>query len=297
MMPDTRVPVFSGGVVFALVCTVAVHVLMGIGMMIADAAVKIPVNLSPAEKKPRGRFGEVAYERRHLELDCTSIPECEPQMDAVVIELKVAKLGMAEPDPHKLPELQTYEQPEKVELGVNVDKKATQVKPLPYKEFLRKKSQLDRRKRRKKRDPFKSIDVFDDDPRKRPTAFEKITGRLDGNPYGRGVDQQKFDHYFGRVAMEFHKRFSVPTSLSKRVIQKQRVSVHITEMGADGSLIKYKIRRKARKSNFTMAAIATLRAFMPAEGGQHRLPPPDDDILRFVNTKGIVVDLDGRLFQ
>lgn len=297
MKPDTHVPVFSEGIVFALIFAVAVHVLMGMGMMMADAAVNISLNSSPAEKKARGRFGEVAYERRHLELDCTSIPECDPQMDPIVIELKVAKLGMAELDPRKLPELQTYEQPEKVELGVNVDNKATQVKPLPYKDFLRKKSQLDRRKKRKKRDPFQSLDVFDDDPRKRPTAFEKIVGRFDGNPYGRGVDQQKFDHYFGKVAMAFHKRFSVPTSLSKRVIQKQRVSVHITEMGSDGSLIKYKIRRKARKSNFTMAAIATLRAFMPAEGGQHRLPPPDDEILRFVNTKGIVVDLDGRLFQ
>jgi hypothetical protein len=266
-------------------------------MVMADEAVSISTGQAPVEKKARGRFGEVGFERRRMEFECTSIPECEPQLDPLVIELKIAKLGMIEPDPNKLPELQTYEQPEKVEEGVNIDTPVKQIKPLPFKEFLSKKRKLDRRRRKKKRDPFKSIDVFDDDPRRRPTAFERITGRLDGNPYGKGIDQQKFDHYFGRVALEFHKRFNVPTSLSKRVIQKQRVSVLITKMNADGTLETFKIRRKARKKSFTLAAIAVLRAFMPAEGGQYRLPPPEDDILRFINTKGIIVDLDGRLFQ
>ena len=203
---------------------------------------------------------------------------------------------MKEPDPKKLPELQTYEQPELVEEGINVETPVEKVRPLPYKEFKARKARLDKR-RRKRKDPFKRLKLFDEDPRKRPTKFEKITGRLDGNPYGRGVDQDKFDTYFAKMAYALYNRFDVSSSMSKDTIRKQLVRIRVTQMSADGLILRYHIKRRARLKAFTMSAMACIRNFVPAEGGRFRLPPPDTDILEFINKKGIIIDLDGRLLQ
>jgi hypothetical protein len=246
--------------------------------------------------RARARHGEVAFERRRIETQCSSIEECNPQIQPVEIELKIAKLGGKEPDKKKLPEIQKYEEPEKIEESVNVSEAPKKVKPLPTKDFLKRKAQLDKRKRRKRR-PRRDLFNLDDDPRARPTAFEEITGRLDGEMYGKGADQEKFDTYFGKMALEMHRVFAVPNSLSKKQIKRQLVRIIITEMTADGAIVSYKLKRRARSKAFTSAAEAAIREFIATEGGKYRLPRPDADILSFVNDKGIIVDLDGRLFQ
>ena len=288
-------PTLTGGVLFALGITILVHLGIGLGIVYADATVA-PVHTTTAQEKPRRRFGGVAYERRGIELDCNSIPECEPNVESIVVELQVAKLGMKEPDPKKLPELQTYEQPEYVETGVNIKVKMVKVKPLPFQEFKARKARMDKRRRRR-RDPFNKLRIFEEDPRKRPTRFEKITGRLDGNPYGRGVDQEKFDSYFARVAYALYNQFEVSTSLAKDVIKKQLVRVKFTGITATGAIVAYRIKRRARKKVFTLNAEACLKQFMPTEGGKATLPVPDAELLKFINKKGFIVDLDGRLLQ
>jgi hypothetical protein len=99
------------------------------------------------------------------------------------------------------------------------------------------------------------------------------------------------------MALEMHRVFAVPNSLSKKQIKRQLVRIIITEMTADGAIVSYKLKRRARSKAFTSAAEAAIREFIATEGGKYRLPRPDADILSFVNDKGIIVDLDGRLFQ
>ena len=286
----------------ALAGTVVVHVGLGYTLMTVERdlqTLRVPAAYQwkrPHQYRARNRHGEVAFERRRLETECHSIEECQPSLEPVQIELKVAKLGGKEPDPKKLPEIQKYEEPEKIEESVNVSEAPKKVKPLPMKDFLKRKARLDKRKRRRKK-PRKDLFNLDDDPRARATAFEEITGRLDGEIYGKGTDQEKFDTYFGKMALEMHRVFAVPNSLSEKQIKRQVVRILITKMRADGSIVSYKLKRRARSKAFTSAAEAAIRQFMANEGGTSRLPRPDADILAFVNEKGILVDLDGRLFQ
>ncbi len=283
-------------VLFALSVTVTVNVGLGIGLDSVDA--RIDYDVRPRAEQPRYAHGPVAYERRRLEPQCTSIPECEVEIPAEVIIQKVAKLGMKEPDPTKLPEIQKYEEPEKQELSVNVEKEPPKVKPKSLKDIMNRKAQLDKRRlKRKQRRKTRNLFNIDDDPRARPTAFERITGRLDGSVYGKGVDQQKFDSYFSRVMLEVYKAFAAPASLSRQELKRQLASFLITSMTADGRLQGYRLKRRAKKKSFTTAAIAAVRQFMPAEGGQLRLPPPPPDILEFVNDKGFILDFDGSLFE
>lgn len=303
-----RTPEDSGllfsALLIAAFATVGVHAALGFAVHKTEgdiATVSMPIAdfryVAPRPVKVRNGHGAVSFERRRATAECTSIPECHPELESQVIELKIAKLGMKEPDPTKLPEIQKYEEPEKEELSVNVEKEPDAVKPLELKDFLKKKQQLDRR--RKKRKPKIRRDLFnlDNDPRARATRFEEITGRLEGDIYGKGVDAAKFDQYFGRLALELHKVFNPPTSLTRKEIQKQQVRIKITQMSSDGTILAYKILRKARKAGFTHSAVAALREFVPAEGGRRRLPSPPADILEFVNKKGVIVDLDGRLFE
>jgi len=315
----TKLPL--AGTLLAFVLTLAVHLAAGYAFTVVEADMMTFRRLegpfttqkaAPAHRRgrhgfagygrrkieyqgPRFRHGPVAFERRRLELECTSIPECEPDLEAQVIELKIARLGGAEPDPTELPEIQKYEEPELHEETVNVEEEQNQARLQTREAFLRRKAQLDRRRRRQKR--VKNLFNLDDDPRARATAFERIAGRMDGDIYGRGADQEKFDSYFGRLAYELHKEFKPPTTLSIRAIRRQRVVVKITQINTDGTLVRYRILRRARKRGFTMAAEAALRAFMPTEGGLKRLPRPDSDILDFINRRGIIIDLDGAQFQ
>ncbi len=284
---------------FAIVMTTALYGALAAAYSLglihySRSMVSAPAAMAPLQ--PRRSMAGVSYERRPMETNCDSIPECNPVILANVIELKVAKLGAKEPEPNQYPELQKYEQPEIVEESVNVTSEPTVVKPLPFKEFIRRKAQLDRRKRKKKQDPFKAI-VEDDDPRKRATAFERITGRLDGDLWGEGNEQDKRDSYFARVTYELNKQCDVPSSISLKDLKRQVAEVHIKQMGADGTILSYRIRRRARLQAFTYSAEATVRKFMPEEGGTLTLPVPDDATLKFINRRGVIVEFHGRLFR
>ena len=295
-------PILFSALLIAVCGTVLIHAGLGYTLTAVESnyvTLRVPKPFRwqrPHRLCPRARHAEVAFERRRMTLDCDSIEECQPTLEPVEIELKVAKLGGKEPDNTKLPVIQKYEEPEKIEESVNVTEVPKKVQPLPMKDFLKRKAQLDKRKRRKRR-PRRDLFNLDDDPRARPTAFEEITGRLDGEMYGKGADQAKFDTYFGKMALELHRVFLVPNALSKQRIKRQLVRIQITGMTADGAITAYKVKRKARAKSFTLAAEAAIRQFIPEEGGAKRLPRPDPDILSFVNDKGIIVDLDGRLFQ
>lgn len=293
---------FFIGIVAAIFGTVVVHAALGLGLGKLDSSME-SIRFSsafrwqaPAKMKRRAAHGSVAYERRKLEEDCSSIPECQSNLDAVVVELKLAKLGSVEQDPKKLPEIQQYEEPEKIEEAVNIEKEPTDIKPLPLQDFMKKKAELDKKYKK----PKKKIDNLfnvDDDPRANATAFEKIVGRADGDVEGFGTDQSELDSYFARCALELHKEFHVPASLSRAEIQKNRVLVLITKLSGIGEILEYRIKSPAANKSFTQAAEAAVRSFVPSEGGRQRLPEPSNDVMDAVNTKGVLIALDGRLFQ
>ncbi len=290
------------GVVAAVIGTAVVHVMLGVGLTALDSnqrPVSVPVEFryaKAAKAIKRGFHAEIGIERRKIETQCVSIPECMPNMDAQVIEVKIAKLGSIEQDPKQLPEIQKYEEPEKIEEAVNVENEVVEVKPLPQMDFLKKKAELDRRRQQRKR---KIDDLFnpDDDPRANPTSFDKIVGRLDGDVYGKGVDANKLDTYFGRASLEIHKAFNVPSSIGHDELKKQSTEILITKMSASGEILGYRLKKSSANKTYNLAAEATIKMFMPTEGGRLRLPAPDQEVLDFVNSKGVIIDLNGRLFQ
>ncbi len=290
------------GLTAAVVGTVLVHAGLGLGLTALDTTMRpvaMPEGLryqKAAKLAYRGRHPEIGIERRRIETQCTSIPECNAYLDAEIIEVKIAKLGSIEQDPKKLPEIQQYEEPEKIEEAVNVEQEVVEVKPLPLQDFMRKKAELDK-KWKKRRQKVDNLFNVDDDPRAKPTAFENIVGRNDGDVYGKGVDANKLDTYFGRASLEIHKVFHVPSSIGREDLKKQSTMVVITKMSADGEILAYRVRQSATNKTYNLAAEATLKQFMPGEGGRLRLPPPDQEVLDFVNTKGVIIDLNGRLFQ
>ncbi|MFT5432277.1 MAG: hypothetical protein ACI9OJ_002976 [Myxococcota bacterium] len=295
--------ILTSALLTAVVLTVLIHVGLGYTLHWVESDVTsftMPapfkyVRAAPARK--RGGHGGVAFERRRIDSDCNSIPECEPNMEPQVIELKIAKLGGKEPDPTELPEIQKYEAPEKIEEAVNLVEPVKDVKPLPFRDFIRKKAQLDKRRRKKPKKVKNLFNLNDKDPRARPTRFERITGRLDGDVMGKGTEQERFDTYIAKVAYELQKAFVVPTSLSKKQIRRHMVRVLVKRLGADGSIASYVIKRRAKNKAFTLAAEAAIKSFVPSEGGRKRFPPPPADFLAFANKKGLLIDLDGRLFE
>ena len=84
--------------------------------------------------------------------------------------------------------------------------------------------------------------------------------------YGKGADQGELTVY-GKMALEMHRVFAVPNSLSKKQIKRQVVRILITKMTADGSIVSYKLKRRARSKAFTSATEAAIRQFMADEGG------------------------------
>jgi len=287
-----------GAFVLAVLMTCALYGLLVTTYMMGLFGYSRGVWSAPSPGIPlraRGPMVGVSYERRRPESTCESIPECRPDIEATVIELKVARLGAKEPEPNKYPEHQKYEQPEVVEESVNVDQEPTHVMPLPFKDFIRRKAQLDRKRRLRSRDPFAIIE--DNDPRKRATAFERITGRLDGDIWGEGNVQDSRDGYFARVAYELNKQCEVPSSISLKSLRWQVAEVHIKKMTENGAITAYRVRRRAKLKTFTLAAEATIRKFMPTEGGELRLPIPDPATLQFINERGVIIEFNGRLFK
>ena len=124
--------VLAAGVVFAVVATTLVHAGIVYGLVYAEKGIVIHIPDKKAKDERRFRHGEVAYERRKLETECHSIPECNVMAEPITVQIKIAELGMKKEDKTKLPELQKLAEPEKVEVGVNVDKEPTKFKPLTW---------------------------------------------------------------------------------------------------------------------------------------------------------------------
>lgn len=277
---------FGGSITFA------VHLVLVLVLATATGTADLEAVTFPVSRRLCNdiRCAEKARLDRRRGLD-------EEAVDVGIIEATIIpRLGLAEPKAHKLPKLIKYEQPEKIEEAVNILKKNPVTKEIKHKDVKAKKAQLDRR--RKSKTLVAILGAPDeDDPRKRATSLENIIGSKSGVVTGIGSDQLEGNVYAGRVAGAIHQRFTIPPFLGESELKKLRLRIRITRMNEAGQIQKYKVIRKSRNQAFDEAAVRAIRQFMPAEGGAAYLPSPDQKTLKYINSKGMVVDLDGALFR
>jgi hypothetical protein len=219
----------------------------------------------------------------------------EIEADLGIIEASVVpRLGLKE-EQKGYPKLQKYEQPEKIEEAVNISSEPKEKRDVPMKDSKAKPAEID--KQRKTKDLSAILGApEDDDPRKRPTALEKIVGSPDGSVYGVGTTEMKGNIYAGKVALAIREVFVVPPFLSERELKTLKMRIRVTKINEAGQILAFEIERESANQAFDAACIRAIKQFMPKEGGNRHLPAPDATTLAYINSKGMVVDLDGALF-
>lgn len=208
----------------------------------------------------------------------------------------IPRLGLAEPRPGELPKLVKYEQPERIEEAVNISKEPTDKRETPPMDVQPKKAEVDRR--RKDRSLAAILGApEDDDPRKRPTALERIVGSPDGSVHGGGLESIQGNVYAGKVALAIRQQFTVPPFLGEAELKRLRMRIRVTRMNEAGQILDFEVVRESGNAAFDGAALRAIQKFVPKAGGVAHLPSPDATTLQFINTRGMVVDLDGALFR
>lgn len=237
--------------------------------------------------KRRCAAPEARRERRPIEPD--------PVAEMEVLEAAVIpRLGRARPKPDELPKLETYEQPEIVEDGINLDHedKKKVLKKL-VKEFDPKKAKRDPDKKDELDEVLKEF--REDDPRKRAQHLSKLIGNADGEVGGQGNEKKQGNLYGAKVSRKLRKEFVVPPFLGMDTLRTLRARVLIKGLNADGEIVKYKFVRKSGNRAFDDAALAAIKKFTPDEGGNKTFPKPDPGVLRYINENGMKITLDGKL--
>ena len=223
-------------------------------------------------------------------------PEPPPVDPLDVLEAALLPaLGQVEPDPSQLPKLQTYEQEEIVEDGVNLDKE--NVKPLDdlKKAFDPEKSKRDPANEDKKLEDLLR-DFEEDDPRKRATDLSRIVGRTDGDVDGSGFEKREGARYAREVTKAMKKVFKPPVHISEDALKGLRFVVKVLRLTPEGEIAKYKVIKKSGNSSYDNAAESAIQQFVPKKGGTKKFPPPPTEVLRYVNSKGMKLDLDGKYY-
>jgi hypothetical protein len=212
----------------------------------------------------------------------------------VIEAVVVPRLGMVEKQVG-LPKLQKYEQPEKIQDAVNIERDNPTPEEVRNKAQKDKKAELDKRRK----NPLENIlgAPEDDDPRKRASSLDRIVGVTEGSTWGSGTEVKPGNVYAGRVAMLFKQNFVVPTSIPRDQLAKLKMRVHILRVSPKGDIVEYRILAKSTSQPFNLAGEALIQKFTSKEGGKLALPEPDPQTLGYINQHGIVVDLDGSLFQ
>ncbi len=251
----------------------------------ADAEVNYPFRSLTYAEGRRGRAAGWSRERRGLDFP--------PRDDEVLVAMLIPRLGDKKADPHKLPKLVKYEQPEKYADAVNIREDTKDTEELK-KAARRKKAELDR-KRKKRPSLGELIEApEDDDPRKRAVQLDSIIGVRHGSVHGSGVEGKAGDVYLGSVERSLRLSFVVPVFLTEEELKRLRVDVMIVQIDERGRVKKYRVTRKSGNAAYDGAALDAIRHFVPAEGGSKTLPAPPPEMLELVNRRGVLVKLEGR---
>jgi len=287
------------GIGIGIIVTVLVHAALALGYVAYRASDDLrinarlgdSVNAAPKEApllcgKRRCRQMEKKKKRRDIEPAAIETPE-------ILEASMIPALGNVDPDVRKLPEIQTYERPEIFEAGVNLEEPPSDLekiitRPDP-KEALkdpRSKSVLD-----------KILDEADPDPRARARDLSRLTGFKEGEVGGQGTEKNLGNVYGAKVTREIAKVFKVPPFLDAETLKKLQVRVQVLRLGFDGAIEDFRIVSKSIDRSYDDAALAAIKQFVSKEGGQKRFPVPEPEVLRFINTKGLTITLDGRLMR
>jgi hypothetical protein len=285
--------VSSNATVVGLSLTMAVH-----GVMVLVALLYTPAGLDGARPGAGGSVGSGLCGLQRCRLSeqrrARRRPEEDPVGEMEVLEAAlIPALGRVKRDPKVLPKLQTYEQPEIVEDGVNLNENPDKLKDL-VKEFDKKDAKRDDKKK-----PLdeRLKDWRDDDPRRKATDLSKIIGSAEGEVGGQGDISKAGNVYGAKVARSLRRAFIVPPFLGIETLKKLRVKVRINRMNGTGAIVDFKVLKKSGNRAFDDAALAAIQAFVPKEGGRKTLPRPDSSVLRYINSKGMKIILDGRLMS
>lgn len=227
---------------------------------------------------------EVARKRRDPE---------PPPLDDLVLEAELLPaLGAVEADPRKLPELQTYEQKEIVEDGVNLEKDNEPPKEDLKKQYDPKEAKRDKKVDNKLEDLLK--DYEDDDPRRRPTDLTRIVGDEDGEVGGTADVKKAGNRYGAQVRRALRRDFRVPPFIDHDTLKTLSFVIVVSKLGMDGSIVSYRVAKRSGNGTFDDAAMATIKRYAVQDGGSKTLPVPEPDVLHFINAKGMRIVLDGR---
>lgn len=219
-------------------------------------------------------------------------------MEAGVIEASVIpRLGLAKPAKGQLPRFLKYEQVEKIEESVNINKKNEKPQQLKNKKIKAKKPQLDRRRKNLDLGEILGDAPDDEDPRARATALDRIVGQADGSVNGTGSEAREGSVFAAKVGEAIRAQFTVPPFIPQQRLKNLRVRIKILKIDATGQILDYRIVNRSGEDSFNNAAIFAIKRFAVKEGGALHLPSPDSKTLELVNRRGIVVDLDGSLFR
>jgi hypothetical protein len=217
-----------------------------------------------------------------------------PADEQILMAMLIPKLGMKKADKYHLPRLTKYEQPERMEDGINISRENLDAKELKRKAHKRKKAEYDR-KRKKNPSLADLIDApEDDDPRARASQLEEIVGVATGSVHGRGTEGTEGNAYLAKVQTAIQRSFNVPVFLSREDLAKLVVDIEVRQMDGRGRILAYKLRKQSSSGAFNSAALEAIRRFVPSEGGSKTLPAPDTEMLSHINKRGILVRLEGR---
>jgi len=285
-------------IIVGVAMTIVMHGALAWGYMAyRDAeSLRVKAKLGSASDRPAQKEGpllcggirchriETRNKRRDIEPTPIKTPEV---LDATLIPA----IGGIMPEARKLPEIETFERPEIFEDAVNLDGPPTALDML-----IKAPEKQDALKDPKNKDTLKDL-LSDEplDPRAKAKDLSRLTGFKEGEVGGTGTELRLGSVYSNKVSKEIEKVFRVPPFLDEATLKKLKLRVQISRMTFDGAIEEYKVLSKSNDKSFDDSGLAAIKQFVPREGGSKRLPPPDPEVLRFINAKGLTITLDGRL--
>lgn len=236
----------------------------------------------------RLRCPQLARQQKRRDIEPTPITEPD-----VLEAAMIPALGAVDPDLRKLPEIETFERPEIFENAINLDEDPSKleklIKRMEHRDALR-----DPKNKDKLKDLLSDEEV---DPRARAKDLSRLTGVKEGEIGGQGSERNMGNVYSARVASVIRRVFKTPPFLDPETLKRLKVKVQVTRMSFDGAIERFRVVSKSNDPSFDDAAVAAIKQFVPSEGGTRTLPPPEPEVLRFINTKGLTITLDGRLMR
>ncbi len=125
---------------------------------------------------------------------------------------------------------------------------------------------------------------------KRRSKLGRIIGTRTGRRGGDGLVSRKGSAYVRDVRLDMQRNFVLPGSVPVWLRNKLRARVRITRMTATGGVLAYKVVSKSGNEAFDRTVRALLSGY---KAGVRRLPEPPPHILDEINSRGLLIILQG----